>query len=502
MRRRLVTTLVAVVVVAVGSLAATLAAGWSPALGLDLQGGFSVVLAPEEGADVDSDVLDQSIAIIRDRVDALGVAEPEITRQGDTILVELPGIADQERARSVVGQTAELRFRPVLELVPPEGATTTSTTTSTSTTVAEEGAESTTTSSTTTTTTAPAGEVPTTPRSEDDPEVEVVLPGDPDDEGSIPGIRYRLGPAALRGEAVSEARAEFFSTEWVVALDFTGQGNDAFNAIAERCFNRTPECPTQQLAIVLDGVVQSAPTIQEPRFSGTAQITGGFGEREAKNLALVLRYGALPVQLETLTEQRVSATLGRDALDAGVTAGIIGFVLVGLYLTLYYRLLGIVAVASLTVGGAVLWALIAWLGETQGLALTLAGVTGIIVSIGVAVDSNVVYYERLKEEVQGGATLRSAVDKGFDKAFSTILRADSVSLIGAALLYFFTVGPVRGFAFFLGLSTLIDIFIAWWFMRPATILLARSPRFGRPSWFGMPAPAASTAAAPGIGGDR
>ena len=500
MRRRLVTTLVAVVIVAAGSLAATLAAGWSPELGLDLQGGFSVVLAPEEGADVDSDVLDQSITIIRDRVDALGVAEPEITRQGDTILVELPGVADQERARAVVGQTAELRFRPVLELLPPEGATTTTTSSTTTTSlVPDEGAEPATTSSTTTTTTAPTGDVPTTPRSGDDPAAEVVLPGDPDDEGALPGVRYRLGPAALRGDAVSQARAEFFTTEWVVSLDFTGDGNDEFNGIAEKCFNRTPECPTAQLAIVLDGVVQSAPTIQEPRFSGTAQITGGFGEGEAKDLALVLRYGALPVQLETLTEQRVSATLGRDALDAGLVAGVIGFALVALYLTLYYRLLGLVAVASLMVGGALLWAVIAWLGETQGLALTLAGVTGIIVSIGVAVDSNVVYYERLKEEVAGGAALRSAVDKGFDRAFSTILRADAVSLIGAALLYFFTVGPVRGFAFFLGLSTLIDIFIAWWFMRPATILLARSRRFSRPSWFGMPTPAAPGPVAGGGG---
>jgi preprotein translocase subunit SecD len=242
----------------------------------------------------------------------------------------------------------------------------------------------------------------------------------------------------------------------------------------------------QRIAIALDGVVISAPTIQVAEFGGVAVISGEFTEGEAKDLALVLRYGALPVELEAVNTVEVSATLGHDALNAGLVAGALGVLLVGLYLIAYYRLLGVVVVLSLGVAGALLWSIIAYLGESQGLALTLAGVTGIVVSIGVAVDSNVVYYERIKEEVRSGKTLRSAVDQAFDRSFSTILKADTASLIGAGLLYWLTVGPVRGFAFFLGLATLLDIVVSWSFMRPAAQMLVRSPRLGRPGLLGIP----------------
>ena len=487
MPRRLLVPLLVVVLVAVGGLAGVVAAGWSPQLGLDLQGGFSVVLAPENKAA--TSVLDQSIEIIRNRVDALGVAEPEINRQGDQIIVQLPGVADRERAREIVGTTAELRFRPVLEAVPPEGetaSTTTSTTAATTTTSTAEAAGS------TTTTTAAPGEVPTTPRDQDVPEKEVVLPTRVTNDTGPNPPRYRLGPAALRGEAVDTARANFQQNEWVVTVDFTGKGNTDFNKIAATCFNRQPECPTGQLAIVLDGVIQSAPVIREPEFQGSAVISGSFTQGEAKDLALVLRYGALPVQLEVLTEQSVSATLGRDALDAGVASGIVGLALVSLFMIAYYRMLGVVASLSLSLVGALTWITISWLGETQGLALTLAGVSGIVVSIGIVVDSNVVYYERLKEEVHGGRTVRSSVDHGFGRAFSTILRADTASLIGAALLYLFTVGPVRGFAFMLGLTTFLDILVSWFFMRPAVIWLGRSQRFSSPRLLGLVLPEAAT----------
>ncbi|MGH9183543.1 MAG: protein translocase subunit SecD [Acidimicrobiales bacterium] len=461
MRRRLVLSLVGILTVAGGSLAAVLVAGDAPLLGLDLQGGASVVLQPVE--DVPSENLDQAIEIIRTRVDALGVAEPEIARQGDSVVVQLPGVKDQQRALEVVGQTAELRFRPVLEVVPPG-----------------------------------AGDVETTPRDEADPEVEVVLPDAEADAGPAAGrgVRYRLGPAAVRGNAVSDAEARFQQTRWTVTVDFTGEGNDAFNEIAGRCFNREPVCPTSRLAIVLDGQVVSSPSIVQPDFRGTAEITGDFSEGEAKDLALVLRFGALPVQLEPQTVQTVSATLGKDSLRAGLMAGIVGMALIAVYLLAYYRLLGLVAVVSLAVSGALLWSIISFLGERSGLALTLAGVTGIIVSIGVAVDSNIVYYERLKEEVFGGRPLHSASDRGFRRAFSTILRADAASLIGAALLYYFTVGPVRGFAFYLGLATMLDVVTSYFFMRPAVILLGRSGRLGRARAFGIPADAVGAAARP------
>jgi preprotein translocase subunit SecD len=448
----------------------------------------AIVLEPTR--DVDGGELDQSIEILRNRIDALGVAEPEITRQGDTIVVQLPGVTDREKAREVVGQTAELRFRPVLNVLPAtpeeEAATTTttapedsSTTTSPDDTSTTEGA--TTTEATTTTTAVPApaddGEIPgTTPREEDLPDREVILPEFLDGEVAA---RYVLGPAELTGDVVDSADARFGGAEWAVTVTFTGPGSTAWDEMAARYVG-------QRIAIALDGVVISAPTIQVAEFGGTAEITGAFTEGEAKDLALVLRYGALPVELEAVNTVEVSATLGHDALNAGLVAGAIGVLLVGLYLIAYYRLLGVVVVSSLGVAGALLWSIIAYLGESQGLALTLAGVTGIVVSIGVAVDSNVVYYERIKEEVRSGKTLRSAVDQAFDRSFSTILKADTASLIGAGLLYWLTVGPVRGFAFFLGLATLLDIVVSWTFMRPAAQLLVRSRRLGRPGLLGIP----------------
>jgi preprotein translocase subunit SecD len=193
------------------------------------------------------------------------------------------------------------------------------------------------------------------------------------------------------------------------------------------------------------------------------------------------------VELEPQQTQSVSASLGRDALDAGILAAIIGLILVFVYMVAYYRLLGFIAMCSLLVAGALLWTVVAWLGESQGLALTLAGVTGIILSIGVAVDSNVVFYEHLKEDYYRGRSLRSTVDGSFASAFSTILKADIASLIGAAILYFLTVGPVRGFALFLGLSTVLDLVASYFFMRPLTLMLVRLPSLqDRPAWFGMP----------------
>lgn len=566
MRRPFVVSLVFVVLLAAGALAATLAFGNRPELGLDLQGGVSVVLQTQQ--DVPSDRLDQSIEIIRNRVDALGVAEPEIARQGNAIVVQLPGVRDQQRALELVGQTAELRFRPVLATLgpptesptttAPEGSTTTtagdgsatsttaagdgsttsttaagdgSTTTtepadgdafsdlgrppfaglaegesaqaqpSTSSTTATTAAESTTTTAAvTTTTTAAEGatsttattQAPTTPttnaegltpREADDPEAEVIFPGREGDP-----TRYLLGPSQLTGEALNTAEARFDETsgEWAVFPEFSGSGIDGFNAVASQCFNRAQTCPTQQLAIVLDGVVQSAPTIQEPSFQpDQIRISGAFAEGEAKDLALVLRYGALPVELERQSVQTVSATLGKDSLNAGVVAGLVGVGLVILFMLAYYRIMAAVVLLGLCVSAALLWSIVAYLGESQGLALTLAGATGIIVSIGVTVDSYVVYFERLKDDLESGKTLRSSVDRGFRNAYRTIVNADLVSLIGALLLYWLTVGPVRGFAFFLALSTALDMFVAYFFTRPAVALLARSRRFGARATLGV-----------------
>ena len=500
MRRYFLQLLLSVAIVAV-PLAAVLATHTTPQLGLDLQGGISVVLGPK--GQVRSDALGQSVEIIRNRVDSLGVAEPEVSLQGQNIIVDLPGVKNRERARELVGKTAELRFRPVLQALPAENVEVTTTTTTapaTTTTTAAGGTTSTTvqkgsvtagqtSDSTATTATTPTSVPPTPPTTvapltgkvkttEDKPDEIVVLPVRKQ-KGSPAGQRLRLGPAELTGKAVKDAKARYEPGQgWIVDLTFTGEGGKGFDAMAAKYVG-------QQVAIVLDGVVQSAPVIQQAEFKGKAQITGNFGEGEAEDLALVLRYGALPVALEERTVQEVSPSLGKDQLRSGVIAGLIGLGLVALYMLLYYRMLGMVIWAGLLLAGGALYALTSYLGSAIGLTLTLAGVTGIIVSVGITVDSYVVYFERLKDEVRSGKTIRSSLDRGFARSFRTILAADFVSLIGAALLYFLAVGSVRGFAFFLGLSTLLDIFVAYFFMHPLVSIIGRNPKFTRAGWLGV-----------------
>jgi preprotein translocase subunit SecD len=540
MRRKIWLPLVSIVLIAVGGLAATLISGNSPELGLDLQGGVSVVLAPT--GQTSGDQLDTSLDIIRQRVDALGVAEPDITRQGNNIVVQLPGVKNRDRALELVGETAELRFRPVLqdltgaEVIEPDesGATTTTTTApgegaTTTTTAAENAAglplgesagaaqEPTTTTAppaTTTTTAAPGttttvpgqaaepGPVRVTSREDDKADAEVVLQGQ-DGEGV-----FQLGPTLATGQIVSSARAEVPQGQWLVALSMRGGANgiDKFNEIAAQCNPPSEVCPTGRLAIVLDSVVQSAPTINEPTYSkDDITISGSFSEGEAKDLALVLRYGSLPVELERQSVQTVSASLGEDSLRAGIIAGLVGLGLVALYMLVYYRALGLVMIVGVGISAALLYAIVAWLGETQGLALTLAGVTGIIVSIGVTVDSYVVFFERLKDEVKAGRTLRSSTDRAFKRAFRTILAANISAFLGAAILWWLTVGSVRGFAFFLGLSTVLDVIVAWFFTRPVVILLSGNPFFTDMPGFGVARglaagpTAARPAPAPGAG---
>jgi preprotein translocase subunit SecD len=541
MRRSLVISLVGIVVVAVASITAVLVTGSGPVLGLDLRGGVSVVLHPDRK--VDKGQLNQAVNIIRSRVDALGVSEPDISTQGSDIVISLPGVKDPDNALKLVGQTAELRFRSVLATLPVESTSTASTTTTTAlgattttvpattttaaptattvaptttakpgtTTTAKAGATTTaapttttvaptttTGAPTTTTTTAPGAaaaancppidtsvtdgsKIPTTTRECDLPDRQVVLPQQ-DKDGTITG-RYLLDATTVTGNVVKTATAQppQLAGDWSVEVTFTGSGGSKFLALAQQDVNK-------QIAIVLDGVVQSAPTIQPDlvsNFNNQASITGQFGEKQAKNLATVLRFGALPVQLTPQSTQTVSATLGKDSLRAGVTAGIVGLALVLLYMLLYYRALGVVVLLGLAVSGSLLWSIVAYLGEHNGLALSLAGATGIIVSVGVTVDSYVVYFERLKDEIRSGKTVRSSVDRGFTRAFKTILAADLVSFIAAALLYLLTVGPVRGFAFYLGLSTALDVVTAYLFTRPMVVLLGRNRIFTEARFFGI-----------------
>jgi len=456
--RRNVWYLVITFVVVGGAFTATLISGNRPILGLDLQGGISVTLNPVQGTKSGS--IDQALEIIRNRVDGLGVAEPEISRQGDSIVVDLPGVKDRAKAERIIGRTAELRFRPVLTTLPPyDPATATSTTT---TTVA---------GATPTAPTSDGSDIPTTTAAEDLPGATVVLPGRK--SGDTAPERYQLGPTELTGKAISGAKAGFRESNWAVDVDFTGSGSGKWDELGQKNFQK-------QVAIVLDGVVQSAPVIQGDNqafesFGGSATISGSFSESEARDLALVLRYGALPVKFDAENQrvQSVSPSLGKDQLRAGIASGIIGIFLVALFMLAYYRLLGAVVILGLALTGMAVYSLVSYLGQSIGLTLTLAGVTGLIVSVGVTVDSYVVYFERLKDEVRSGKTVRSSVDRGFARSWRTILAADIVSLIGAGVLYWLAIGSVRGFAFFLGLSTLLDLIISYFFMHPLVSIMAR-----------------------------
>jgi len=486
-------SLLVIVIVAASALIYTLVAGNKPLLGLDLQGGVSVVLKPKQ--QVENDTIDQAIAIIRQRIDAIGVAEPEITRQGDNILIQIPGVKDKERALQLVGQTAGLQFRPVLANVPvtPQEATTTTSgdPAATTTTVAPEASTSSTTIDPTKTVGGLPLDVCTSGLSAEEINAagQAILPQCKD--GQLVGS-YAVGPVALTGSALETARANLGNSgQWIVAPTFKSgdDGIGGFNGIAGQCFTKGSTCPTGQLAIVLDGRVLSAPSINSQSFKADQiEISGSFTERTAKDLATALKYGALPVEFEQQQAQVVSATLGQDALHAGLIAGLVGLIAVAIYMIAFYRVLGLFAVLKLGIEAALLWSIISWLGANNGLALTLAGITGIIVSIGVSLDSNVVYYEHLKEDINHGRSIRSATDKSFVSAFSTIVKADVASLIGAALLWWLTVGPVRGFAFYLGLSTALDLLTSWAYMRPVVKLATRSKfLLSRPRILGLPA---------------
>jgi preprotein translocase subunit SecD len=511
--------------VVVVTLAASLIADNRPLLGLDLQGGVSVVLKPKNA--VGNDELNEAIAIIRNRVDSLGVAEPEITRQGGNVLVQIPGVNDTQRALDLVGTTAELRFRPVLAELPPEGATleslgidpnattttaTPTTTVAASTTSGTATTTSTTTTSTTTTVPLTAEErrkqledragitVPTTSADDDKADQTVVLPEYDPKTGKMTR-RWQMGPAQLTGKGVSGADAmapvvASGSGDWTVSVSFKGgaDGTNQLNTLATSCVNYDATiCPAGRLGITLDGRVQFAGTINSqsnPPFpDGQVSISGGYSKSQAKDVATALKYGALPVELVKQSTQTVSATLGSDALHAGIVAGILGLAIVALYVLGYYRLLGAFALSSLILSGALLWVVIAYLGETKGLAITLAGITGIIVSIGVSLDSNIVYFEHMKEDVKNGRTPRSAADRSFAGAWSTVVKADVASLIGAGALYFLTVGSVKGFALYLGLATMLDLVATWFFLAPSVQLMARTGHYARhPAWYGLTRP--------------
>jgi preprotein translocase subunit SecD len=281
--------------------------------------------------------------------------------------------------------------------------------------------------------------------------------------------RYVLGPSLANGTIIKGANAVLGETGgWEVDFTLTGSGGTIFNKIAATYYHAL-------VANDLDGDIVSAPLIEAQSFQGAGQITGNFNSASASTLALDLNYGSLPVTLVAQTSETVSPTLGKSSLNAGLIAGLLGLVLVMLYTIYYYRALGIVVVTGLITTAAFLYGFISMLSASSyGLTLDLSGVVGLIVSVGITVDSYVVYFERLKDEVRAGHSVRASVDKGFRSAYRTILSADAVSFLGALVLWWLSVGAVRGFAFMLGLSTLVDVATAYFFTRPLVILLGRN----------------------------
>ena len=305
-------------------------------------------------------------------------------------------------------------------------------------------------------------------------------------------VKYTLEPAFIKGTNVTGANAVLpqGGVGWVVSLDFDSEGAAALGQASTK-LSALPECgqgqsPCNAFAIVLDGVVTSAPRFNEPIMGGSAQIEGNFTAQEANDLANILKYGALPVTLEAVDITSVSPTVGSEQLRAGLLAGLLGLGLVMIYLIIYYRALGIVAMLSLIIAAAVSYLVFIVMSKSIGLTLTLSGVAGAIVAIGITADSFIVYFERIRDEIREGRTLRQACASGWVRARRTLLAADFVSLLAAVVLYLLSVGSVRGFAFVLGLTTVIDVLVAFWFTHPIVVLLGRTGWMQKGSrWTGL-----------------
>jgi preprotein translocase subunit SecD len=448
--RRHVVSVIFVLTLAGAAVAGFVTGGLGLQLGLDLVGGVSVILTAPQGTP--SPVIDRALETVRERVDRVGVAEPDITRQGQlNIQVQIPGAGgrSQQRLLELIGRTARLEFREVLETI--------------------------------------------TPASENYQETEIT-PGDPEDQevvfaaadvprGQEPTL-FRMGPVLLTGDTLSEAQADFLDPVsvspgdqpgWRVAFQFNAEGSDRFGRITTRLAGDAGnETDNKQMAIILDRRVESAPTVTQAITGGQGVITGDFTEQEARDLAVVLQTGALPVELAQSEVETVSATLGREALRQGLVAGIAGLVLLALYLAFYYRLLGVVTWLGMAVWAIFALAIVALLGRWVGYSLTLAGVAGLVVSLGVTADSYIVFYERLKDEVRRGKTVRAAVGSAFNRAWRTIVAADIVTITAAVILYILAIGSVRGFALTLGIATLLDMFVVYVFKRPTVFLIAGS----------------------------
>ena len=480
-------------------------ASFAPKLALDLQGGTQIILAPvvQAGTKVTEQQLTQAVAIIRQRVDASGVSEAQINTQGNNnIVVSIPGTPDENTLR-LIRSSAKLEFRPVLETsqgVPAASAGTSATPSASPTAASSKATASAKPSASASATPAVAGVDAATQKFFDslDCSKPFRAAGQVDDP-TLPVAtcdtngysKYVLGPVEVEGTDVADANAGTVTTStgastntWAVNLKFTANGTTKFANTTGRLFPLKD--PQNRFAITLDGYVITAPTLQAVITGGTAQITGNFDKNTSKALADQLKYGSLPIGFEVQSQENISATLGTEQLQSGLLAGAIGLILVIIYSFFQYRGLAIVTVGSLVVAAIITYLMIALLSWRQGYHLSLSGVAGLIVAIGITADSFIVYFERVRDELRDGRSLGASVESGWKRAIRTILVSDGVSLLAAIVLYALTVGNVRGFAFTLGLTTLIDLAVVILFTHPMLELLAKTKFFstGHP-WSGF-----------------
>ncbi|MFI9830184.1 protein translocase subunit SecD [Streptomyces sp. NPDC051913] len=545
--RSLVLILIAIVALTGGMF---LSGHTTPRLGIDLAGGTSITLEAkaDQGSAINKANMDTAVEIMNRRVNGLGVSEAEVQTQGDkNIIVNIPKGTNSKEARDQVGTTAKLYFRPVLaqdatgsaaaaspspsasgssSASPSPSASKSGSTGETATSSSSPSASATTQgrpvtdalkadASPSASATASSSASPSASASGDtgtsaDAKLQAAYtaldcskpaqrakagegakPGESTVGcGEINGVwyKYLLGPASLAGTEVKKADA-IYNTQtaagWQVNMTFTGSGAKKFGEVTgQLAQNATP--PLNEFGIVLDGEVVSSPTVSQAITGGEAQISGSFTQEEAQSLANMLSYGALPLSFQEQSVTTVTAALGGDQLHAGLLAGAIGLALVVLYLVFYYRGLSVVAMASLLVSGILTYVIMALLGPAIGFALNLPAVCGAIVAIGITADSFIVYFERIRDEIREGRSLRPAVERAWPRARRTILVSDFVSFLAAAVLFIVTVGKVQGFAFTLGLTTVLDVVVVFFFTKPLMTLLARRKFFASGNkWSGL-----------------
>ncbi|MEY4492186.1 MAG: hypothetical protein RL085_597 [Actinomycetota bacterium] len=480
-------------IIGLGMATNTAGASFVPQLALDLQGGTSIILSPTvaEGESVTAEQLAQAVSIIRARVDSTGVSESTVTTSGNNnIVVEIPG-TPSDSTLQLIKSSAKLEFRSVL-LTSAGVSTSVGDTTDAS----ASPQPSTSASAPITPNVAPTDASDLNWVTADvkakfdalDCTKQFRAPGQVDDP-KVPlatcdyyGQKYVLGPVEIDGANISDAAAGTVTTstgastnEWAVNLEFDAEGTKIFSATTSRLFPLTS--PRNQFAVTLDGFVITAPQAKAVITNGSAQITGSFDKDSSTSLADQLKYGSLPIGFEVQSQENISATLGSESLRSGLLAGLIGLILVVIYSAFQYRALAIVTIGSLVVAAVITYLLIAILSWRQGYRLSLSGVAGLIVAIGITADSFIVYFERVRDELRDGRTLSAAVESGWNRAIRTILVSDGVSMLAAVVLFALTVGSVKGFAFTLGLTTLVDLAVVALFTHPMLQVLAQRKFF-------------------------